>query len=155
MSKWTFCRIYFSSILQFPTANPIQRTFLSWNFTIAFVSLADFKNSWWVTIFVNLPAVTSSMRKARYRRILYPTYCKWQGSQLNKQTDHVPQSLQIKDFQSQTTNWKTYKATKLPNIQLKLYASPSNLAQWTKQPTLICKTHADQTEAPTNNLFEI
>ena len=70
MSKWTFWKIYFSSILQFPTANPIQRTFLSWNFTIAFVSLTDCKDSRWVTIFENLPAVTSSMIKARHRKNL-------------------------------------------------------------------------------------
>lgn len=67
----------------------------------------------------------------------------------------MSQSLQIKYFQSQTANWKTYKATKLPNIQLKLYASPSNLAQWTKQPSLVCKTHADQTEAPTKPFWDI
>lgn len=58
----TFWKICFSSILQFPTATPIQRTFLSWNFTIAFVSLTfDSKDSWWVTSVGNLPAFTSSM----------------------------------------------------------------------------------------------
>lgn len=52
----TFWNICFSSIPQFPTATPMQSTFFSWNFTIAFVSLTfDSRDSWWDTNVGNFP----------------------------------------------------------------------------------------------------
>uniref|UniRef100_A0A7C9D7E9 Uncharacterized protein n=1 Tax=Opuntia streptacantha TaxID=393608 RepID=A0A7C9D7E9_OPUST len=54
----TFWKICFSSMLQFPTATPMQRTFLSWNLTVALVSFTLFsRGSWWVTSVGNLPAL--------------------------------------------------------------------------------------------------
>ena len=53
---WTFWKICFSSMPRFPTATPMQRTFLSWNFTVAFVSFTlDSKDSWWLTRVGNFP----------------------------------------------------------------------------------------------------
>ena len=56
---WMFCWICFSSIDRLPTATPMQRTFLSWNLTVAFVSFTfDSRDSWWVTKVGNLPVMT-------------------------------------------------------------------------------------------------
>lgn len=57
MDSCTFWKICFSSIWQLPTATPMQRTFLSWNFTIALVSFTfDSRDSWWDTSVGNFPA---------------------------------------------------------------------------------------------------
>lgn len=58
----TFWKICFSSMERFPTATPMQRTFLSWNLTIALVSftLAS-KDSWWETRVGNLPNFTNKI----------------------------------------------------------------------------------------------
>ena len=52
----TFWKTCLSSMAQFPTATPMQRTFFSWNLTIALVSLTlDSSDSWWVTSVGNFP----------------------------------------------------------------------------------------------------
>jgi len=54
--SWTFWKICFSSMLTLPTATPMQSTFFSWNFTIAFVSLTfPSRDSWWETSVGNFP----------------------------------------------------------------------------------------------------
>lgn len=54
--SWTFWNICFSSMLTLPTATPMQSTFFSWNFTIAFVSLTfPSRDSWWETSVGNFP----------------------------------------------------------------------------------------------------
>jgi len=52
----TFWKICFSSILTLPTATPMHSTFLSWNLTIALVSLTlASRDSWWETSVGNFP----------------------------------------------------------------------------------------------------
>jgi len=61
----TFWNICFSSILTLPTATPMHNTFLSWNLTIALVSLTlPSRDSWWETSVGNFPAKPCKISKS-------------------------------------------------------------------------------------------
>lgn len=66
----TFWKICFSSMLQFPTATPIQRTFFSWNLTVALVSLTfASRDSWCETRVGNLPALLINITQSKLKYV--------------------------------------------------------------------------------------